>query len=136
MAQRDPEALQAKGKREMKATAEQTKPGPTFNPAVDIFETDREITLLADMPGVKAKDLNIDLHENVLTLTGEVEPPERTEEVDVLREYQIGTYYRQFTLSEVIDQSKIDAELKDGALRLTMPKVEAAAPRKITVKTR
>jgi HSP20 family protein len=136
MAEHDPEALQAKGKREMKSTAEQTKPGPTFTPAVDIFETDREITLLADMSGVKAKDLNIDLHENVLTLTGEVEPPERTEEVDVLREYQIGTYYRQFTLSEVIDQSKIDAELKDGVLRLTMPKVEAAAPCKITVKTR
>jgi HSP20 family protein len=136
MAQHDPEALQAKGKREMKSTTEPTKPGPTFTPVVDIFETDREITLLADMSGVKAKDLNIDLHENVLTLTGEVEPPERTEEVDVLREYQIGTYYRQFTLSEVIDQSKIDAELKDGVLRLTMPKVEAAAPRNITVKTR
>jgi HSP20 family protein len=135
MAERDFEALHAPGKRAVKSATEQTKPGPTFTPAVDIFETDREITLVADMPGVKAKDLNIDLHENVLTVTGEVEPPGGTEEVDVLKEYQIGTYYRRFTLSEVIDQSRIDAELKDGVLRLIMPKVEEVTPRKITVKT-
>ena len=136
MAERDFEALHAPGKRAVKSAAEQTKPGPTFTPTVDIFETYREITLVADMPGVKAKDLNIDLHENVLTVTGEVEPPGGTEEVDVLKEYQIGTYYRRFTLSEVIDQSRIDAELKDGVLRLIMPKVEEVTPWKITVKTR
>jgi HSP20 family protein len=135
MAERDFEALHAPGKRAVKSATEQTKPGPTFTPTVDIFETDREITLVADMPGVKAKDLNIDLHENVLTFTGEVEPPGGTDEVDVLREYQIGTYYRRFTLSEVIDQSRIDGELKDGVLRLIMPKVEEVTPRKIKVKT-
>ena len=134
MAESDIKALQAKGKKELTSTAEQTKPGPTFTPLVDIFETEREIALLADMPGVKARDLNIDLHENVLTLTGELTSPEGPDEVDVLREYQTGTYFRQFTLSEVIDQSKIDADLKDGVLRLRLPKVEPAVPRRITVK--
>lgn len=127
--------LQATGKREMTGPAEQTRPGPTFTPAVDIFETEQEITLMADMPGVKAKDLDIDLRENVLTLSGEVASPEAPNEVDVLREYQTGKYFREFSLSEVIDQAKIDAELNDGVLRLRLPKVEAATPRKITVKT-
>jgi HSP20 family molecular chaperone IbpA len=128
-------ALQAKEKKEVTAAAEQTRPGPVFTPAVDIFETEKAMTLLADMPGVKGKDLSIDLHESVLTLSGEVAAPEAEDEADVFREYRTGQYFREFTLSEVIDQSKIQAELKDGVLRLTLPKVEAATPRKITVKT-
>jgi len=128
-------ALKARDKREVTTPTEQTKPGPLFTPAVDIFETDQEITVLADMPGVKAKDLNIDLRDDILTLDGEVEPPEGKSEVDVFREYQSGKYSRQFSLSQVIDQAKIDAELKDGVLRLRLPKVEAATPRKIAVKS-
>ena len=127
-------ALKARDKREVTTPTEQTKPGPLFTPAVDIFETDLEITVLADMPGVKSKDLNIDLRDNILTLDGEVEPPEGKSEVDVFREYQSGKYSRQFSLSQVIDQANIDAELKDGVLRLRLPKVEAATPRKIAVK--
>ncbi len=127
-------ALQAKEKKEVTSPAEQTKPGPLFAPLVDIFETDREMSLLADMPGVKAKDLIIDLKENVLTLSGEVDIPERDDEVAIFREYRTGKYFRQFTLSEVIDQARIAAELKDGVLKLTLPKVEAAKPRRINVK--
>jgi len=127
-------ALKARDKREVTTPTEQTKPGPLFTPAVDIFETDLEITVLADMPGVKSKDLNIDLRDDILTLDGEVEPPEGKSEVDVFREYQSGKYSRQFSLSQVIDQANIDAELKDGVLRLRLPKVEAATPRKIAVK--
>ena len=127
-------SLQPKEKTEVTTPAEQTKPGLVFTPAVDIFETDTEITLLADMPGVSAGDLNIDLDENVLTLDGDVESPEGADETDIIREYRTGKYQRQFTLSQVIDQSKIDAELKEGVLRLRLPKVEPATPRKITVK--
>jgi HSP20 family protein len=135
MADTESKALKVKEKAEVTTPAEQTRPGLVFTPAVDIFETDKEITLLADMPGVKAGDLNIDLHENVLTLDGSVTSPEGADEVDVLMEYRTGKYYRQFTLSQVIDQAKIDAELKDGVLRLRLPKVEAATPRKIAVKS-
>lgn len=135
MADIENKALQAKEKAEVTTPAEQTRLGVVFKPAVDIFETDKEITLLADMPGVKAGDLNIDLRENVLSLDGDVKSPGVADEVDVIREYRTGKYSRQFTLSEVIDQAKIDAELKDGVLRLRLPKLEAATPRKIAVKS-
>ena len=126
--------IQAKEKAAVAALAEGIKEGRMFSPAVDIFETDREITLLADMPGVGTKDLKIDLRDDTLTITGDVTPLEGTDEEDILVEYEVGSYYRQFTLSEVIDQNKIDAQLKDGVLRLALPKVEKATPRKITVK--
>ena len=127
--------IQVKPKQEVAAPAEQTKPGMVFTPSVDIFETDRELTLLADLPGVTAESLTIDLRENTLTLTGEVEPFEKADEEDILIEYEIGKYYRQFSLSSLIDQSQIDAKLTDGVLRLSLPKVEEAKPRKIEVRT-
>jgi HSP20 family molecular chaperone IbpA len=116
-------------------TPEQTRTGPVYSPAVDIFENDNTITLLADMPGVKTSDLEIDLRENVLTLTGQVTPAGNAKESNVLREYRPGTFFRQFALSEAIDQPKIDAQLTDGVLRLELPKVEKARPRQITVRS-
>jgi HSP20 family molecular chaperone IbpA len=130
----DTKELQAKEKVAVPASAEQIKPGLVFTPNVDIFETDREIIMLADIPGVKAADLTIDLRDDTLTLTGEVKLLNGPEEEDILVEYQVGSYYRQFTLAEVIDQSKIDAALNNGVLRLTMPKLEKAMPRQITIK--
>ena len=134
MTESETKSLQAKEKKEVTTPAELTKPGLVFNPAVDIFETERNLTLLADLPGVKAKDLKIDLKDNVLTLTAGETPLQGPVEKDVVREYRTGTYYRQFSLSDTIDQSKIEAVMKDGVLSLTLPKVEAATPRKIAVK--
>jgi HSP20 family protein len=135
MTDQDSKELRVKEKKELSAAAEMTKPGLVFTPSVDIFESDHDIVLLADIPGVQANRLNIDLRDNTLTLDGEVEPFEGKGEEDVIIEYEVGKYYRQFSLSEVIDQGKIDAQLKDGVLRLTLPKVEKAAPRTITVQT-
>jgi HSP20 family protein len=134
MANAESKALQAKEKAEVPIPAEQTKPGVVFTPAVDIFETDTAITLVADLPGVAAGDLDIGLDDNVLTLSGDVYAPGGPDEMDILTEYRTGKYYRQFTLAEIIDREKIGAELKNGVLRLTLPKVEAATPRKIAVK--
>lgn len=130
----DSKDIKVREKQELTTPAEQTTPGAVFTPQVDIFETEKEITLLADMPGVKADKLTIDLRESILTITGNIEPVESASEQDVLIEYETGRFYRQFTLSEVIDQSKIDAKLGDGVLRLTLPKVEKATPRKINIK--
>ncbi len=127
--------IKVREKQELTTPAEQTKPGAVFTPQVDIFETEKEITLLADIPGVKSDKLNIDLRDDILTITGDVELVESATEEDVLIEYETGRFYRQFTLSEVIDQNKIDANLSDGVLRLTLPKVEKATPRKIAIKS-
>jgi len=117
------------------AVPENTHAGPVYTPTVDIFETDHAITVLADMPGVEPSNLTIDLRENVLTLVGRVTSPENNKESVVLREHQSGTFMRQFTLAETIDQAKIDAQLNDGVLRLELPKVEKVKPRQIAVRT-
>ncbi|MFY9704811.1 MAG: Hsp20/alpha crystallin family protein [Desulfobacterales bacterium] len=134
MADTESKELKVRVKQELATPAEQTRSGLVFTPNVDIYETEKEIILMADMPGLKAKDLIIDLADNTLTLSGDIEPFESPDEEDLIIEYEVGKFYRQFTLSEVIDQSKIDANLSDGVLRLALPKVEKAKPRRIEVK--
>lgn len=129
----DSKEIKVKEKQEVTTPAEQTIPGLVFTPEVDIFETDQAITLLADIPGVKPEKLNIDLRDNILTITGDVDRLQTADEELLVMEYETGRYYRQFTLSEVIDQTKIDAKLNLGVLRLRLPKVAKAAPRKIAI---
>ncbi len=125
--------IEIRDKQEVDATAgEPTWAGTFFTPAADIYSTDDAITVVADMPGVSKDALEIDLREGVLTLTGKVEtPPEDYRELQ--REYRIGGYLRKFNISDQIDQSAIEATLKDGVLTLTLPKAEEARPRKIQV---
>jgi HSP20 family molecular chaperone IbpA len=125
--------LKAKEKKEVAGTAEQTKPGPVFTPSVDIFETETGLTILADLPGVTPENLDIDLHEDVLSIIGNITEERGDGENYLLKEYETGQFIRKFTLTEVIDQEKIKADLADGVLRLTLPKIEKAKPRKITV---
>jgi HSP20 family protein len=127
--------LKIKEKQELSTGPEQTRPGLVFAPQVDIFETEKELVLLADMPGVKAEDLSIDLRDDTLSLTGDVFPFEGADESGLMIEYEVGRYYRQFSLSEIIDQEKIDAKLQDGVLYLTLPKVKKATPRKIAIQS-
>jgi HSP20 family protein len=129
----DSKEIKVREKQEVTAPAEQTIPGLVFTPEVDIFETDKAITLQADIPGVKPEKLNIDLRDNILTITGDVDRLEAADEEFLAFEYETGRFYRQFTLSEVIDQTKIDAKLNLGVLRLSLPKVAKAAPRKIAI---
>lgn len=126
--------LKAKDKQPLSGSAEHTRSGLVFTPDVDIFETDHALTLLVDMPGVSSDSLTIDLRDDTLTITGNASPGIRAGEESLLMEYDTGTYYRQFSLSEIVDQNKIDAQLKNGVLRLILPKVERAAPRKIAVR--
>ena len=116
------------------AAPEQTWPGPVYSPAVDIFENDHAITVLADLPGVRARDLKIDLQDGVLALTGRLNVPDDDGQ-PLLREFEPGTFFREFTLGEAIEQGKIDAKLTDGVLRLELPKTEKARPRQIVVRT-
>jgi HSP20 family protein len=125
--------LQLRGKQALTGK-EQTRPGPVFVPLVDIFETDQEITLLADMPGVASDRVSIDLNEDQLTITGDVEAQGAEKQRVLLREYETGTFQRSFTVSDRIDQGKITATMSDGVLRLVLPKAEKAKPRRIEVK--
>lgn len=114
--------------------AESTRPGPAFTPAMDIFETESAIMVFADMPGVQPDGLGIDLRDNTLSIEGRVLKASHPNEQLLLQEYETGSFRREFRLSNLIDQDKIDATLRDGVLRLTLPKAEAARPRKIEVR--
>ncbi len=105
---------------------------PNFIPHVDIYEDKKNITLLADMPGIDKDGVHIDLKEDQLTIDGKVVLSEEKETL-LHKEYEMGNYFRQFTLSDMIDREKITAKMADGVLTLTLPKAEKAAPKKITV---
>lgn len=120
-------------KQEVQSPREQTTPGRVYSPPVDIFEDEEALTIITDMAGVQSDDISIDLREDVLTLSGvpSVAVPEKEEYI--LHEFETGRYFRQFTLSEVIDQANIKASLTNGVLRVTLPKVGPAKPRKIQI---
>jgi HSP20 family molecular chaperone IbpA len=127
-------ALEVRDKQEMAIPVEHTDSRLVLTPEVDIFETDRDIVLLVDMPGVSTEGLDISLKDGVLTLSGKVRPWETPNESDVLVEFEIGQYFRRFTVPKQVDQDRIEARLEDGVLHLTLPKSEKALPRQITVK--
>lgn len=126
--------LQIEEKKEVQASGESTRNVPVFIPPVDIYETEGALTLVADMPGVPLDNIDIDLDADQLTIRGTVPLEEETGKV-LFREYTVGDYYRQFTLSSDIDREKIQASMKNGVLKLVLPKAEAAKPRKILVKS-
>ena len=94
--------LQVKEKQELQTEAEQIRPGAVFTPAVDIFESEEEITVLADMPGVTSDRVTIDVRDDELKITGEVEPLEFENERYLVREYETGSFHRHFSLSDRI----------------------------------
>ena len=104
-----------------------------LTPPVDIYDADDEVVLLADMPGVRAEDLEVHLDRGTLTIRGKAEDP-ATDGEEVVREFRLGEYWRAFTLGEDIDTGKITAELRDGVLSLHLPKVRERKPWKIPVR--
>jgi len=102
-------------------------------PAVDVFEDAGGITLLADMPGVRKEQLELKVEGDALLIEGAVQPfaPEGLEAV--YAELRVPRYRRSFTLSRELDAARIEANLKDGVLRLRIPKQAHAQPRRITV---
>jgi len=126
--------LRAQEKIEHSAPAEGTRDLPLFVPAVDIFESADALILLADMPGVRAEDVSLDIKDDVLTIRGNVTAEGEGERM-LSEEFGTGDYYRQFILGKSIDQSRVAASMKNGVLTLTLPKAESVEPVKITVKT-
>lgn len=129
------EELQVAEKREVSPEkGELTHQGVYFTPAVDIYESDTELFLLADMPGVEPGNVDIDLKNDTLSINGRVS--EQSEEGQpLLAEFRTGNFFRSFRISDVIDREKISASLKDGVLKLVLPKAERVRPRKIPITT-
>lgn len=108
---------------------------PVYVPRVDILETSESITLLADMPGVDEQSVDIIIEKDVLTINGTVEPESYQGFRLVHADYGTGDFRRSFTVADEIDHDRVEAIVKDGVLKLVLPKAERAKPRKISVKT-
>ncbi len=118
---------------ELEKGIERTRAKSVFTPAVDIVEQKDYILLFADMPGVDETTVDVTLDKDLLTIHGSVEQETHKGHRLVLSEYGTGDYERTFTVSNEIDREKIIASVKDGVLRLTLPKAAAARTRKIPV---
>lgn len=121
-------------KTENASATERIRNAKTFIPRVDIYETRDSIFLIADLPGIDEKTVDIELGKNILTIAGHVENGVGAGARVVYSEYEVGNYERVFTLSEEIDRNKIIATVKQGVLHLELPKAENVKPRKIAIK--
>jgi HSP20 family protein len=115
------------------AVAERTRNVTTYTPRFDIVETDDELVLYGDLPGVTKDDLDVRFENGELTVQAKV-ASRHTEHEFLYGEYGIGDFHRSFSITETIDAEKISAELRNGVLTLHLPKVETAKPRRIAVK--
>ena len=111
------------------ATREPTR---YLTPAVDIYETDNGLTVVADMPGVAKDDLNIQVEDGILTIQGRTSLSRRNNPTS--EEYKLYNYFRQFELSDDVEHENIRAELKNGVVTLNLPKAERVKPKRIDVK--
>ena len=113
---------------------ERTHNRPTYMPSVDIYEDRESLGLRADMPGVDERSVDITIEDGILTIRGAVEEPTSDDRELLYREFHTGDYERSFRLTEDIDVDKVEADVKDGVLTVTLPKSEKARPKKIAVK--
>ncbi len=114
---------------------ERMREGRSYKANADIIEKQDEILLIADVPGARAEDIEVDYENGELSIHGRVEPRQDEATTNyLLREYGVGDFYRSFKIGEGVDASKIVAEVKQGVLTLYLPKADAVKPRKIEVK--
>lgn len=113
---------------------ERTHTNPVYVPNVDIYEKEKELVVLVDMPGFAEKDVNINFEKGVLTISGrgEFKAPEGYR--SIYSEYKSGDYLRSFSVPEEIDVEKIEATVKNGLVTIALPKSPKPQARKIPVK--
>src|SRR2546428_8033172 len=114
---------------------EHTRPGRSYLPDVDIYETPDRLVLVADMPGVDEKSINVHLGDGMLTIEGQVAVKEYENLTPVYTEYNVGNYVRRFTVSRDVDAERISARMVNGVLEVDLPKAEHTKPRRINVST-
>jgi HSP20 family protein len=129
----DTQELAVREKQELANKEEKTIPGRYFVPQADIFETDEALTVIMEMPGVEKKNVSIALENDIVRVEGQIDFGQYQGMEPVYTEYNVGHYARGFTLSSKIDRDNISAQLDDGVLTLTLPKVKESVPRRIAV---
>ena len=108
-----------------------------WSPRVDVNETDNEITIDVELPGIDKKDVKVEVKNNVLSISGERKKEEKTENAEYSRtESHYGKFERTFGLPETVETDKVSAKYKDGMLALTLPKTEKAKPKEIAVEVK
>ena len=125
--------LQVQQKRELDKKEESTIPLRVFVPTADIYETHDALKVILEMPGVEKGNVEVHVEDGVLNVKGRLDLTKYQGLQPLYTEYNIGHYARSFRLSSKINQDKIGAELKEGVLSLTLPKIEEAKPRTIQV---
>ncbi len=109
----------------------------TWAPTVDVAETDGEIKLVADIPGMEQKDINVSVKDNTLILKGERKEEKKDEKANYYRnERTYGSFSRSFSLPSMVDVDKVKADYENGVLTITMPKVEEAKPKEIAIEVK
>ena len=111
----------------------QTEAQIFHTPLIDIHESPDGLILEADLPGVTEKTLTIQLEDHVLSLHGHVPSPVPSDARTLHEEYRPGDFYRSFILSDEVERDRISAELKQGVLRLVLPKADRARTRRIEI---
>src|ERR671933_592715 len=125
--------LALRQKQEVTAKEERTVPGRYDTPLTDIYETDNALTLVMEMAGVAKENVVVNLENDVLRVEGQIDFSKYKGMEPVYTEYNVGHYVRTFSLPSKIDREKISAQLDDGVLTLTLPKVQEAQPRRISI---
>jgi HSP20 family protein len=111
--------------------------GGAWTPAVDIVENANELTLFAELPGMKPEEVDIRIENNLLTLKGERRLDIKEDKENFhRRERTYGAFARTFTLPSTVEQEKITAEFKDGVLKVTLPRREETKPKQVTIKVK
>ena len=125
--------LTLRQKQEVATKEERTVPGRYYMPVTDIYETDNGLMIVMEMPGVTKERVTIDLQGDVLRIEGQIDFSQYKGMEPVYTEYNVGHFVRTFSLPSKIDREKIAAQLEDGVLTLTLPKVQEAQPRRISI---
>ena len=129
----DAQQLALREKQEVSGKDEKTVPGRFYVPATDIYETDDALTVVMEIPGVDRQHVNVSLENSTLRIEARIDPANYEGMEPLYTEYGVGNYERAFELSNKVDRDRISAEVADGVLTLTLPKVKETQPRSIPI---
>jgi len=129
----DAQQLALREKQEVSGKDEKTVPGRFYVPATDIYETDDALTVVMEIPGVDRQHVNVSLENSTLRIEARIDPANYEGMEPLYTEYGVGNYARSFELSNKVDRDRISAEVADGVLTLTLPKVKETQPRSIPI---